>query len=598
MKNLILKESLYQKAIQGLANQDQELLLSCFNEAPLFWWWKKIMSTQNMKLRDALRDLKGSPVHIKDNYGNSLLTNAVIMQNREMVEYLLNEGCSVKTYYQNRPLINLSLGWHANYEIAKLLLNHLKEPLPLEDSDTLKGSGLFSACFNSDPDLIDLLFSHSYPPDPNEIFSYDDINEIAWYSCKNIESLNVMVKNGAQLNRINAEDYWKHVSAYLSNAESIQMFDFWKSKGLPTEYFTLNPLHVACAFRNEVLVKWLLENGSDPNFLSGCNKEKDWEYPPLLNTLFFFKFFNEKSEDYFEKNLKIQKMLLDYGADPSLSFPYIQGYSDRSLLYNWFNLLLNYYKENGEEDKMDFSWMLSHLDDFLKMMDLWLSHPKSQKLIFSFFKDTTAMELLSKIIILSSNEKENQSIIFKKITMLLIQKADEINIFKDENEEELMQHLKLLSEKAIEFPNPILLSWFLKKNKINKKQSLEKQSSILEKKSLTLLHQAVYKYHFYCTRRSAETEIQLVFELIKVLLDSGENPLELDKDYQKTPLEIGKQIFNFNEEEPDFEKNENWSQLYMLLKSAEEKALLNKTMPSVLNNQKKENQNGSKIIRI
>lgn len=537
----MITEQLHQKALQALVKKNQDILLECFEKAPLWEWWMKAMVTRNLQLRKALRTLKGSPVGIETNYSESLLSHAVMMQDVEMVGYLLNEGCPATTQNrEGRPLISLVCGYNANFEIATLLLKHLNGPLPIE-TNLYQGTALGSACNNSDPAFIDLLFSHHTPPDPNEIIGE---NNFVWTFCRNTETLQSMIKHGANLQLVDKEVFWSEISKYQLCYPDV--LNFWKTQGLALEFPVKNPLHMACARRSTTLVRWLLENGADPNYLSGCNKEWNWEFPPLYSILGITSNY-EDIPSFGEEALEVVRTLLEYGADVSLMFPYTKGKTQVSILERLV------YGLDSSEWKYHETLVLE-FQSFLNLLRLILSQPQSPILLDHFFKSITGLSSLSMLI--------SESSLAHQVCLLILEKAEELGVWQKADE------LKDLYWRAMNQGNNLLFEWCLNKNIQIEPQDWQEVGSPL--------HVAVLNY----AKSENSNKEQVYLQMIETLFKSGENPL-IKNEKNQTPLELALKIWGSSDSPPweiDFQKYPKWSALYQLLMSYEEKWTLSETL--------------------
>lgn len=86
-------------------------------------------------------------------------------------------------------------------------------------------------------------------------------------------------------------------------------------------------LYEACNYINLKMVKLLLENGADPNFILNADKPlmRDNPFWDLQYNVYTDSFYNESeenrriSDEADDANLEIARTFLEYGADPSLT---------------------------------------------------------------------------------------------------------------------------------------------------------------------------------------------------------------------------------------------------------------------------------------
>ena len=253
------------------------------------------VQSNNLKLVGlVLKNGGEEQINIKDNYGNTPLSVAIINNNKEMIKLLLEYGAR-----PDKDNLNDSLLFSCeknDIEVAKLLLEFGADPNIKNNFDK---TPLYWACDNNNIELVKLLLEHG--ANPNIILKGYEENSLLHWSVtldepEDIEVAKLFIENGADVNVKNK--------------------------------FGVTPLYEACSNNNIKVAKLLLEHGADPN-----NKD-EYGYTPLYRACR-------------RNNTELIKLLLEHGAGKDLDVNNLPDYITKNKEIE--DLVLSYLNKNKNE---------------------------------------------------------------------------------------------------------------------------------------------------------------------------------------------------------------------------------------------------------
>lgn len=116
----------------------------------------------------------------------------------------------------------------------------------------------------------------------------------------NINICKLLLDNGA-----NPDNFSLHKACYFNNEPIVKLLlNYNANPNIQDEYDNI-PLHYVCKFNNKQIAKLLLDNKADPNIPNGYGKV------PLISSY---------ESTYFETKIDVMKLLLDYGANPTIRY--------------------------------------------------------------------------------------------------------------------------------------------------------------------------------------------------------------------------------------------------------------------------------------
>lgn len=184
---------------------------------------------------------------------------------KDIYEYLIQQGANVNVsdQYGFTPLMQSIFG--RDVELVDYLLQHGAIPNAVNGSGSMALEYLFDSKDSSYTtfEIFKLLINNNAIV-PNkmltEIFEYDDI-EIIKFLIDNHEKLNI------NLNYLDSHN-WSPLITSIYQANSKAVYYLLKNGADPNIHYTKDiPLHVACKFRREEIVKLLIDYGANRNYL-------------------------------------------------------------------------------------------------------------------------------------------------------------------------------------------------------------------------------------------------------------------------------------------------------------------------------------------
>ncbi|ARF09818.1 ankyrin repeat protein [Indivirus ILV1] len=208
-------------------------------------------------------------LNIRDNSGNYLITYAIIKNNKDIVQTLINNECKIDITDQEGRSILYTPIKYSYTDIIKQLIKYNKHSIGVsiaDFKDKYNNIPLHYAIFFKNNDAIDLLVNDS-----------------------NVNTVDVDGNNSL------------HLAIYSKDSNICKKIISVQNLNINLRTFEgETALHIACNYELEDIVKLLLENRIDINARDYDNQLTALMYTISLN------------------NSKLSKLLLEYGADPNI----------------------------------------------------------------------------------------------------------------------------------------------------------------------------------------------------------------------------------------------------------------------------------------